>query len=472
MPDTSSFSAIALVLALLPASCEAPTQFELVIRDVQIIDVESGEANRRSIGIQDGTIMAISDTRISGKIEKDGFALWAIPGLWDMHVHISDPVFFDLMVVNGVVGARDMGGDLEVPGDGCSAVEIEQLQAWRGEIEKGERIGPRLQLAGPAITGRHGSVSLPATTEAEARDAVAEIDARGADFVKVYEDLTPAVFRAIVDEAQARNLPVAGHVSEETLTITEAIEADQRSIEHVRAHLAVCFAETEDELDAFYAADGWTEDDRLWGARHRAQCPSVWRGFRENDVWLTPTLAVDRSWIVGDTEDFVNDPRRQRLPSTVREGVLEFSAHLRDRSEQEIAEADAWWNTVLKFVARANREGVHFLAGSDAACEGVIPGFGLHDQLSLFVDAGLTPLQAIQAATIESAAYFERSDVSGRILPGYDADILLLDADPRADIGAVSQINSVVLRGRLLERTELDQLLTGDADPPARPRQD
>ncbi len=105
------------------------------------------------------------------------------------------------------------------------------------------------------------------------------------------------------------------------------------------------------------------------------------------------------------------------------------------------------------------------LAGSDAACEGVIPGYGLHDQLALFVEAGLTPLEALRTSTIEPAAYFGRQADRGRIIVGAEADIVLLRRDPTLDISAVAQIEALVLRGQLLDR---DQLLALESAGPAR----
>ncbi|MCB2097301.1 MAG: amidohydrolase family protein [Parvularculaceae bacterium] len=443
----SLFSAIASLSA-----CAPNARYDLVVNNVAVVDMDTGESAVRSIGVNGQRIETLSKAKLKGRLAIDGTGLWAIPGLWDMHVHISDRSFFDLFVENGVVGVRDMGGDATKPSDGCESINIETLHGWRAEIEAGERLGPRIVAAGPIATGNPGANHLLATTPESARGAVAEIVRRGGDFVKVYENIPPAAFRALADEARMRNLDFAGHVSEETLTIIEALEQGQRSIEHVRSHLLICFAESDAEMEAFYDADGWTDEDRLWGAKHRALCPEIWSRLRDGETWVTPTLAVEQTRYDGEKPGFENDARRAPLPVSIRSAVADFSERLRMRSNEERAEAEAWMPAQFAFVAKAKKEGAPMLAGSDAACEGVIPGYGLHDQLSLFVSAGLTPLEALRTATIEPAAYFRVSDKRGRINADYDADFLVLRADPMKDIRAAQQIAFVILRGRAIDR--------------------
>jgi imidazolonepropionase-like amidohydrolase len=448
------------VIAVALQSCAPQSTLDLAINGATVIDVETGSARQVNIGVKDGVIAKVTPRRLRSTRSVDAGGLWAIPGLWDMHVHIADPSYFDLMVANGVVGARDMGGDLDAPGDGCSSVKIEALRQWRDEIDAGVRIGPRLRLAGPVASGNNWTGRDQAAAARAAVNAAAD---RGADFIKVYENVTPDGFAALMDEARRRRLPVAGHVSVETLTILAAINAGQRSIEHVRAHLLLCFADDEDELAQFYDADEWNDEDREWGARHRADCPAIWAALRAGGVWLTPTLAVERTQIDAVKQGFEDDPRRDRLPAAVREGAHAHAARMRARQDQpnESALSENWWKTQLRFVGKAQREGAPMLAGSDAACEGVIPGFGLVDQLTHFVDAGMTPLQSLATATIEPAKYFDRADRAGRIAPGYDADMVLLAADPRQSIEAVRRPQAVVLRGAYYDRAALAEIYAG-----------
>ena len=211
--------------------CQTVLGHDLVLRSVQVVDLIEATSTRADIGITGERITAVSPAPLRGRVELDGTGLWAIPGLWDMHVHVADPVYFDLMVANGVVGARDMGGDSPHAGSGCGSLRIEQLTAWRARIEAGEWIGPELVLAGPAIVGTGW---VPDAAPEEARLAVRRAAERGSDFIKVHEGIPPDAFDAIVREARANGLPVAGHVSEATLSVLDSLRAGQRSVEHAR----------------------------------------------------------------------------------------------------------------------------------------------------------------------------------------------------------------------------------------------
>ncbi len=325
------------------SACSPSTTYDLVIRDAKVVDLDSGVAQLRDVGIEGDRIAAVSEELLPGAQVYDGTGLWMIPGLWDMHVHISDPSSFDLMIANGIVGARDMGGNAVRATDGCESIQVDSLSRWRDEIEEGVRIGPRLQLAGPVLTGSGGPGRQVVSTPESARLRVADVQRRGGDFVKVYEDIPPDAYQALMDETRRRMLPVAGHVSEETLTILEAVTQGQRSIEHVRSHLLVCFADDNVELEEFFDANQWTYEGRAWGMEHRAQCPAVWERLRDGGTWLTPTLAVERTHYDGERPGFEDDPRRNKLPTAIREAVRDFSKDLRDRTAGERAEAEAWW---------------------------------------------------------------------------------------------------------------------------------
>lgn len=443
-------SACLLVLLYSVIGCAAAPDYDVVISGATTIDTITGQSRVETIGISAGIISYIGDAGVTGKVVINADGLWAIPGLWDMHAHITDAGYFPMFIENGIVGVRDMGGAVDRPTDGCESADISVLRRWRDEIEQGVREGPRLVFAGPVASGTGWPTSLPALTPQAARDAVRKIDDAGADFVKVYEDIPPPAFAALASEAKIHGLPFAGHVSEETLTIDEAILAGQRSIEHVRAHLLICFARTGEELETLFLRDDWDADDRDWAARHIAVCPDVWDGLGSRNVWLTPTLAVQETLITGENVGFEIDPRRAALSESIRKAVTARSERLRARDQAERAAAALWNDYIFRLVARARDEGVKFLAGSDAACDGVIPGVGLHRELQLLVDAGLSPLQALQAATVEPGRYFNKTDEIGRIAIGFNADIILVGGDPLLDIGNLEYIDAVILGGELL----------------------
>ncbi len=391
----------------------------------------------------------------------DARGKYLIPGLWDMHVHTTDPSYFAFFVANGVTGIRDMGGGAPTATDGCESVRADRLLAWRSRIEAGELVGPRVVLSGPAASGSGAPTSLPVQTANEARAAVQSLRALGVDFVKVYEGIPLDAYLALAAAAREAGLPLAGHVPEGTVGLLDAFRAGHRSIEHIRDALLLCFTDDPMELARFFADDGWNPDDVAWGRSTSAQCPAVIEALRKSDVWFTPTLVVERAKVAVDDNSFVDDSRRARLPLSVRDAFAAYVRAKREQSPTERASERLWWRTQQQLVRRMNASGAKILAGTDAACQGGLPGFSLHTELALLVEAGLSPLAALQSATLNPARYFGTEESSRLVAPKARANLLLLDANPLEEISNSRRIHALVLRGKLLLRADLDRLLDG-----------
>jgi hypothetical protein len=214
-------------LALAPA---APAHKDVTIRDVTIVDIERGRfLAHRTVLIQDGIILSVVAARGASPTpeadEVDGRGKFLIPGLWDMHAHITHTdVDFPMYLANGVLGIRNMGGVQE------------QVFSWQAKLKDGSLLGPLAFVSGPILDGPKGPVQ-PASygvriaNAEEARLEVDDLKARGADFVKVYDGLSREAYFAIAAEANKVGLPFAGHVPGH-ITILEAVHAGQRSIEH------------------------------------------------------------------------------------------------------------------------------------------------------------------------------------------------------------------------------------------------
>jgi imidazolonepropionase-like amidohydrolase len=441
-------------LVLLSGVVTAQSLPEVAIRGVAVIDVRDGSLTHDQTVITEGDrIREIGPTR-SVLIPQnatifEGKGLFVMPGLWDMHVHTTDPSYFTALVANGVVGIRDMGGGALSITDGCESLRLDSLVVWRQRIERDSMIGPRIVLAGAPASGTGWPTSLPARTPEEAREAVNTLRKLGADFVKVYEKIPADAYHALGEAAREAALPMAGHVPE-SVSLLDAIHAGQRSVEHIRAALLVCFARDSAELARFFKEDNWDSDDIIWGIRAHADCPSVLEALRTRDVWLTPTLVVERSKIAVEEPSFLADPARARLPIPIRDALAAYARAKLAQSRTDRASEHLWWRTQQLLVGRASTAGASFLAGTDAACEGGIPGSSLHEELALLVSSGLSPLQALQAATLNPARYLGVEDRAGAVLPSYSADLVVLRGNPLEDIRHTRAIAAVVLRGRLL----------------------
>ena len=432
----------------------------VVLTDVNVVDVKVGKVlPHRTIVITGNRITAVQE--MDSPLAPDalivsGHGDYVIPGLWDMHAHVIDEQYLDLFVANGITGVRDMGGGLAQPSDGCESLKTATLQKWRSEVVSGRRIGPELVISGPVVSGTGWPTSLRARTPHEARVAVRTLQQQHVDFIKVYEAIPLPAYRALALEAKKVGLWFAGHVPEEVAPLA-AVEAGQRSIEHIRDPLLVCFTDNPAELDRFFTEDGWSKSDKQWGRTANASCPALIAALQTSATWLTPTLTVEKAKVSVENAAHIADPRRQLLPQSVRNGYAAYVNRKRSQPASERASERLWWRTQQRLVNRMSSAGVKLLAGTDAACEGGLPGYSLHEELSELVAAGLSPLDALRAATIEPARYFGRSD-EGQVAPGHRANLLVLYANPLSDIANSRRIKAVVLEGKVLLRERLDEL--------------
>lgn len=426
----------------------------LVIRNVTVVDVESGFTRpHHTILIGGDRIQAIqpadSVANIAATIELDGAGGFVIPGLWDMHVHTASPTYLGAFLAHGVTGIRDMGGGAPASTDGCETLVLDSLLTWRHAIVAGQRVGPRMVAAGPALSGTGWPTSVPVRDTTEARRGVRQVLARGADFAKVYEEIPLATYLVLAEEARSLGLVFAGHVPRTTVRLLEALRSGQRSIEHVRDPLLVCFTDDVRVLERFMREDGWSATDIAWGQLAHAECADAIRLLLEGSAWLVPTLTVEAAKITFDDSTWAHDPRRAKLPPSVREGFIRHQATQRGRDSIEHASEARWWGAQQQLVRRMQQAGARLMAGTDAACEGGIPGASLHRELQLLVAVGLTPLEALRTATIEPARYLEAIDSLGSVTVGKLADLVLLAQNPLEDIRHTEQIRAVIVGGRV-----------------------
>ena len=446
------------------SACDPPRGSGLAITDVNIVDVDTGR-------ILPGQTIVIGGDRIAaagpsnathpprGARTIDGRGEFLIPGLWDMHVHIADAAYLGLFVANGVTGVRDMGGGISQATDGCESMRPEKLGEWRAQIAAGRRVGPRIRYSGPAVSGTGWPTSLPARTVQEAALAVAKLKALRVDFVKVHDGIPRAAYDRLAIDSRKAGLTFAGHVSDDVGPVN-ALQAGQRSIEHLRDPLLVCFSSDPKDLERFFVRDKWNSKDIAWGRAAHRQCPALIALLREKDTWLTPTLTIEKSKVAVEDDAFVDDPHRRALPQSVRTGFAAYVREKRTQRTSDRASEHLWWRTQQRLVRRLDDEGVKLLAGTDSACQGGLPGRSLHRELQELVIAGLTPLEALRSATSNAADYLGTPG-AGSVRAGAPADLVLLGANPLRDIRNTQDIRSVVLAGRWLSRRDLDRLLAG-----------
>jgi imidazolonepropionase-like amidohydrolase len=438
---------LAVSLALAAAQPGAGT---LVIEHVTVVD--GSPSADRTVVIDKGAISdvgASASTRVpQGAQRIDGHGEFLIPGLWDMHVHLTNTteVACPVMIANGVTAVRDMGGELEV------------VDWMRDRIDRGALIGPAIYRAGPFVDGLKPGVPdrLVVSSEADGRAAARLLKRRGVDYIKTHTATPREAYFALVDEARVLGLHVVGHVPFD-VTPEEAIDAGQHSIEHVVSLL-------EGPLTKLVRETGVSQGEAF--ARFTdAYFSELSDRMVKHGTWFDPTLIA--YWSRANQWDLAGDPRMRYITKSGREFWKVF-ADLPDTPDMRATQRRVFARFV-DIVRIAKQRGVRFLVGTDVSVKHVYPGFSVHDELRLLVDAGLTPREALLAATRNAAESLGVQGTVGAIEAGKRADLVLLDGDPLADIRNTTAIRGVVSNGRFFDREKLDAMLAkAAADAPQR----
>jgi imidazolonepropionase-like amidohydrolase len=434
------FRAVVLSSALaaaLPAQEPSPPE-ALAFTDVSVIDATSEAPRpRQTVIVRDHRIVAVGPVEATpvpaGARVVNAQGKFLIPGLWDMHVHTDVPAgrgLLALYVANGVTGVRDMAGDWQ------------RLSEWRREIAAGALVGPRIVASGPYLEG--GDIPIPHLLVRKPEDATPAVDSLarlGVDFVKVHGQLTRESYFAIARAVRERGLTFAGHIPR-GVTAAEASDSGQKSLEHLLAIPNACSPAEAKQLAPRHPLQGFL------GQCTAADMAPLFARIVRNGTWIVPTLVAAVEIAMLPSRDLPADTLAHFLPDTLKRYVQEiFQLPTLPPGADSVGRA--LFAKRVEVVGAMHRAGVALMTGTDAPVRNSPPGFGMHEELALFVRAGLSPWDALRAATLQPARFLGAADSSGTIEPGKVADLVLLDADPLADIRNTRRIAMVVANGRL-----------------------
>jgi hypothetical protein len=446
----------ALAAMVLTPACVSPAgqdgggQPTLAFVGVTVVPMTGGEATLpdRTVLIRGGRIDRIGPrARVkvpAGAQIVDGRGRYLLPGLSDMHVHleyVEDPNVLKLFIANGVTTVRSMDGR-------------PFIREWRDRVKAGALLGPRIVTAGPIIDGSPPARddNLAVADEASARAAVAAQAAEGYDFVKLYTNLSASAYEGAVAEAGRRRLRIAGHVPR-AVEFERALEA-QWSIEHLGDFAAAVAAE------GGAPVPGWARRT-LAAPLDSARVQALAERLATAGVWVLPTAIQQDRWLAPPDQvaEWLKEPAIARTPAPVVEqwkGALErFSSRL-DAEDWALLEQAR--RNRLALILAFHRRGVRLAIGSDTPNAFVAMGASVHQELANFVAAGLTPIEALRAATVNPAQMLGLQSEQGTIERGKRADLVLLAGNPLEDVGHAARPVGVLAGGRWFDGAGLRAL--------------
>jgi imidazolonepropionase-like amidohydrolase len=471
-----AFTFLSLLAACsLCISCSSPGKSALAITHVIIIDATGAPPQpNMTVLVADQRISAIGPSSITsvprGVKSIDATGEFLIPGLTDMHVHLtgagepngSREFILPLLLANGITTVRDMGG------------KVEYLRALRSEIEHGTRLGPQIFFTGPYLDGDPPGYqpSIVVKSVQDARAAVNQLTDEGVDFIKVQSRLDPEAYFTVAQESKLRHIRFVGHVPDR-ISALEASQAGQASIEHLTGVLLACSSKenelrraefapappNETQAHALVRQRAWRRE--LLDSYSEAKAETLFRAFVAKGTWQAPTfpIIVHLGFVTPST-NLLLDPRMRYIPQNVRKIWIQgVQKQLENESRVDFSLREEIVNRSLEIVGKMEAAGVRIIAGTDIAAPNVYPGWSLHEDLTFLVQAGLTPIQALQAATKNPSEFLGKLETQGTIEQGKFADLLLLDGNPLVDIHNTQRIRALILRGKLLDRTALNELL-------------
>ena len=424
---------LVLLLAATGAACSAAAATsDVVVANALVLTMRDGpEYQRMSLVVRDGKF---SDATVATDVRVlvDLADKYIIPGLAEMHAHVPTPrldephyrddVLF-LWVANGVTRARGMLGHR-------SHLEL------RDALARHEVLGPALFTSGPSFSG--GSAR-----ETRAAQRVLRQKNAGYDFLKIHPGMAEEVFNAVASAANAEGIRFAGHVTE-SVGLFASLRAGQHTIDHLDGFLETLVApeHLQDRAPSWFGAD-------LVSRVEAKRIPALVAALRDAGAAVVPTETLLEN-VTGSLAELRARAEYAYLPRNLRVGY----ARAVGRFDAAAAANFLGWRKRL--IKAAHDGGVPILLGSDSPQIFNVPGFSIHRELEAMVAAGLTPFEALDTGTRAPAAFYEQGERWGTIAPGRDADFVVLNADPLADIANTRNIHAVMVRGRYLDRAELD----------------
>jgi Amidohydrolase family len=447
-----------LFFLVMPAQLIA--QSSIIIRHINIVDVKTGTIQpNRIVYIKGNKIDAIEKdndkNRRSFKGEIEGTNKYLIPGLWDMHTHdvgwlignAADSFITPIMLANGITGMRDMWGSKDAI-------------ALRDSVNRNLMIAPRMLVGSPIVNGPRvfSQAAVTITNIKEVPGIVDSLQREGYDFIKVYSFLRHDLFFALAKYCKEKRIPFEGHVPI-GVSAENASSAGMRSLEHLFG-LRKSFSITGEKLipqwEAKMLDTSVSQFEVLLESESSAHpfdttiAKKVTATIVANGTFVVPTLVACKGYTF-DRDSLMQSASMQYVPKALKQYWYEARAML--SFEKDMLQN---FSQMLTFV---HEQKLNIMAGTDTGNPFVIPGFSLHDELELYVRAGLTPLEALQTATLNPAIFLHLEKELGTVTKGKLADLVILDQNPLRNIKNTRRIHAIIMNGHLIDKDQIHQFL-------------
>ena len=414
----------------------------ILIKNVDIISMVDDQLLKTQDVLIEGTqIKTICNTgtqNLEADKTIDATGQFLMPGLFDMHVHVHDEPYMPLFLMNGITGIRDLGS-------------VTDIFKRRDNIASGKELGPRLFVSGKILEGdppTWGDAFYVIKTKKQALETIHWLKNHKTDQVKVYDSLPAELYKISIKEAKKQGLKVAGHLNQ-YMPAAETINLGLDSVEHFGITLGWLIGDITRELSKIPGAEDFNvitkykiNDKKLHDAAE---------AFKTNNAYLCPTLILEKQLsqyteykeLLKQVDTRYFDPNSQYwIPKKANgeEGLDDRNKLFYDNIKS-LREG-------TKGVLKTLKKSATILAGTDTPNPFVMPGYSLHQELELLVEAGLTNYEALQATTTNATKYLDVSDELGTVETGKTANLILLTKNPLKNIKNTTTIQTVILNGQ------------------------
>ncbi|MGZ8504060.1 MAG: amidohydrolase family protein [Flavitalea sp.] len=462
---------ICYILLIFAISCKQSITGDILIENINVVDVETGNIiTNQDVVITANKITNVTDhgrSDIQAKTLIDGSNQYLIPGLWDMHVHMMQEQWYQsqmpLLRANGITGFREMWGDPTIASYVKSKIQKDSLPFFRF-------VAPGHILDGKKPFWENSTAVASADAGRRLVDSLLNSQA---DFIKVYSFLEPDVFYAIAKRSKEKNLPFAGHVPH-TVWLTDASEAGMASTEHLYGFLTEACSDSDSamalmKLSVSAFENGNKEErKRINHLFHslvlhnisEEKLKAIAQKLRKNNTHIVPTLVTLRGMYFTDDTSFTNDPRLKYMSKETLDYWKEQTTNdLKNNTETDWQNKRKRWQIEQQIMRILIAEKVPIMAGTDSDNPFAFPGFSLHDEMALYVEFGMKPIEALRSATIIPVKYLKMTDSLGTIAEGKLADLVILEANPLESIKNTKKINTVIANGRVYNKSYIGSII-------------